>query len=88
MSPIDNPSKRTLRYKVIKLMTWSESNIKRLSAELMWILCNSDPTEFILRTGFGNAVHMLGMRGFVNIPEGNSSGGVGVATTAEEMLQQ
>jgi len=88
MSPIDNPSKRTLRYKVIKLMTWSESNIKRLSAELMWILCNSDPTEFILRTGFGNAVHMLGMRGFVNIPEGNSSGGVGIATTAEEMLQQ
>ena len=71
MNPIDAP-KGTTRWKLIKLMTWTESNVKRCSSELLWTLCDGDSKEFVLRTGFGNAVHMLGLKGLVNIPKSNS----------------
>jgi len=67
MSPVDAP-KGTIRYKLIKLMTWLESNIKRAASELLWIVCEEDPVLFVKRTGFGNAAHLLGMKGLVNLP--------------------
>mmetsp|Transcript_26089 Transcript_26089/g.62657 ORF Transcript_26089/g.62657 Transcript_26089/m.62657 type:complete len:556 (-) Transcript_26089:143-1810(-) len=69
MAPLDAP-KWTLRWKLIRLMTWIESNVKRSACELLWVLCDGDSTQFVLRTGFGNAVHFLGIRGFVNLPAG------------------
>lgn len=68
MAPLDAP-KGTLRWKLIRLMTWTESNVKRSGSELLWTLCGGDPTQFVLRTGFGNAVHFLGVKGCVTLPK-------------------
>jgi len=67
MMPMDAP-RCTIRYKLIKLMTWIETNIKRAASELLWIVCGENPDLFVKRTGFGNAVHLLGLKGMVNIP--------------------
>jgi len=69
MAPLDAP-RGTLRWRLVKLMTWLESNVKRASCELLYALCGEDGTEFVLRTGFGNAVHFLGVRGAVSLPQG------------------
>jgi len=69
MAPLDAPI-GTLRWKLIRLMTWTESNVKRSVCELLWTLCGQDSTQFILRTGFGNAIHFLGIKGIVNLPAG------------------
>jgi hypothetical protein len=69
MAPLDAP-KGTLRWKLIRLMTWTESNVKRSGCELLWTLCDDDATQFVLRTGFGNAVHFLGIKGCVSLPSG------------------
>lgn len=68
MHPIDAPV-GTIRWKLIKLMTFSESNVKRCASELLWKICREDPGEFVLRCGFGNAVHMLGIKGLYTIPK-------------------
>lgn len=67
MHPIDAPV-GTTRWKLIKLMTFAESNVKRCASELLWKICREDPGEFVLRCGFGNAVHMLGIKGLYSIP--------------------
>ncbi|KAL7538396.1 hypothetical protein ACHAXR_011412 [Thalassiosira sp. AJA248-18] len=69
MAPLDAP-RGTLRWKIIRLMTWTDSNVKRTACELLWTLCGEDSTRFVLRTGFGNAIYFLGVRGLVNLPEG------------------
>ena len=68
MHPLDAPV-GTTRWKLIKLMTWTESNVKRTASELLWSLCNKDPNQFMLRCGFGNAVHLLGIKGLYKIPK-------------------
>lgn len=67
MALLDAP-KGTLRWHMIRLMTWVESNVKRAASELLWSVCDEDSTQFVLRTGFGNAIHFLGMKGFVKLP--------------------
>ena len=67
MHPLDAPQ-GTLRYKLIRLMTWTESHIKRYASELLWALCDEDPKEFVLRTGLGNAMAFLGAKGMVQLP--------------------
>jgi hypothetical protein len=67
MGPLDAPP-GTLRHKLIKLMTWTESYIKRCTGELMWTLCASDPKEFVFRVGVGNALPILNQRGLATIP--------------------
>ncbi len=62
MHPLDAPQ-GTTRWKLIKLMTYTESNVKRCSGELLWTLCGKDSQEFVFRCGFGNAVHLLGIKG-------------------------
>lgn len=69
MAPLDAP-RGTLRWKLIRLMTWIDSTVKRAACELLWTLCDEDATEFVLRTGFGNAVHFLGNKGLVPLPAG------------------
>ncbi|KAL7439541.1 hypothetical protein ACHAXM_006758 [Skeletonema potamos] len=71
MAPLDAP-KGTVRWKLIRLMTWIDSSVKRSACELLWTLCDEDATEFVLRTGFGNAVYFLGNKGLVNLPAGVS----------------
>jgi hypothetical protein len=69
MAPLDAP-RGTVRWKLIRLMTWIDSTVKRAACEFLWTLCNEDATEFVLRTGFGNAVHFLGNKGLVPLPAG------------------
>ena len=67
MQPLHAPS-GTMRWKLIKLMTYTESNVKRCASELLWSVCKSDPNEFVLRCGFGNACHMLSIKGLYKVP--------------------
>jgi hypothetical protein len=67
MAPLDAPS-GTLRWRLIRLMTWRESNVKRSACELLWALCGGNSTQFVLRTGFGNAIYFLGIKGCVKLP--------------------
>ena len=67
MHPLDAPQ-GTLRWKLIRLMTWTESNIKRYASELLWALSEQDPKEFVHRTGLGNAMAFLGAKGMVQLP--------------------
>lgn len=48
--------------------TPASSNTSRVSAELMWHLCQQSGAEFMKRTGLGNAVGFLQMKGLINIP--------------------
>jgi hypothetical protein len=68
MHPLDAPV-GTTRWKLINLMTWTESNVKRCASEFLWNICRKDPNQFMLRCGFGNAVHMLGIKGLYKIPK-------------------
>lgn len=67
MKPLDAPQ-GTLRCKLVQLMTWPQSHIKRFTGELLWSLCEADSQEFIARVGMGNAVAILGARGLVRLP--------------------
>ncbi len=67
MAPLNAP-RGTLRWKLIQLMTWAETTVKRSACELLWALCDGDSTQFVLRTGFGNAIHFLGIKGCVSLP--------------------
>lgn len=67
MGPLDAP-KGTLRRKLTSLMTWTESHIKRCTGELLWTICSSDPNEFVHRVGFGNALPILSLKGFAQMP--------------------
>lgn len=67
MSPLDAPG-GSLRWKLTRLMTSTESYSKRAAGELMWTLCACNAREYILRTGFGNAYPILGLKGYVQLP--------------------
>jgi hypothetical protein len=67
MSPLDAP-KDTLRGKLVTLLSWAESYIKRCAAELLWTICNSDATEYVHRVGLGNALPLLNAKGLASMP--------------------
>lgn len=67
MGPLDAPE-GTLRRKLCTLLTWPESHIKRCTGELLWTLSGSNPTEFVHRVGFGNALPILASKGFAQMP--------------------
>jgi hypothetical protein len=69
MTPEDAPE-GTLRWKLIRLLTWPQSHIKRFAAELLFLLCRSDPQEFARRVGMGNAMPFLSSLGCVELPPG------------------
>lgn len=64
IDPTDAPS-NTLRGELIKLIISIDSNVKRCVSELIFKLCNSDSDEYVYRTGFGNAVALLQMKGLI-----------------------
>lgn len=65
--PADAP-KHTLRCNLIKCMTSSDTNVKRLSSELLWALCGSDGGEFCKRVGWGNACWWFSVMGVIKVP--------------------
>jgi hypothetical protein len=67
MGPLDAPA-GTLRRKLCTLLTWPEGHIKRCTGELLWTLCSSEPTEFVNRVGFGNALPILSVKGLAQMP--------------------
>ena len=67
MGPLDAP-KGTLRGKLVLLLSWAESYIKRCTAEFLWTLCNSDATEYVHRVGMGNALPLLNAKGLASLP--------------------
>lgn len=72
MSPLLKYSAESLTGRMIQLLTWPQSHIKRFTGELLWVLSGSKPQEYVARVGMGNAVMILGARGLVQIP-GQSS---------------
>lgn len=69
MQPADAPD-GTLRHKLIRLLTWPQGHIKRFAAEILWLLCNSNPQEFGRRVGMGNALPFLTANGYAQMPTG------------------
>jgi hypothetical protein len=67
MGPLDAP-KDTLRGKLVMLLSWAESYIKRCTAEFLWALCNSSANEYVHRVGMGNALPLLNAKGLASIP--------------------
>ncbi len=67
MGPLDAPE-GTLRRNICRLLTWPEGHIKRCTGELLWTLSSSNPTEFVHRVGFGNALPLLSVKGFAKMP--------------------
>jgi hypothetical protein len=67
MGPLDAPND-TLRGRLVILLSWAESHIKRFAAELLWTLCNSDATQYVHRVGMGNALPLLNAKGLASIP--------------------
>ncbi|CAB1108356.1 unnamed protein product [Ectocarpus sp. CCAP 1310/34] len=64
--PVDAP-KGTLRARLLKQMTATESSSKTAVSDLLFNLC-ADEEEFITRCGFGNAVNTLRLRGMISVP--------------------
>lgn len=62
MAPLDAPE-GTLRWKLIRLLTWPQGFIKRLAGELLFVLCHGQVDEFVRRVGMGNAMPLLGLKG-------------------------
>lgn len=48
---------------LIKFLTCLESNLKRCTGELLLALCDDDTNEFTARCGYGNAAHMMAIKG-------------------------
>lgn len=72
VAPLDAP-KGTLRWKVIQLLTWPQSFVKRLAGELLWTLSGNQQQVFVRRVGMGNALPTLGLKGLVQMPPGLNS---------------
>eukprot|EP00903_Cladosiphon_okamuranus_P007566 g7340.t1 len=64
--PVDAP-KGSLRARLLKQMTATESSSKTAVSELLFNLCG-DEEEFTTRCGFGNAVNTLRLRGKISVP--------------------
>jgi hypothetical protein len=67
MKPLDAP-KGSLRAKMIRLLTWPQSHIKRFAGELLWVLCDQDSAKFVRTVGMGNAIAILGSKGVIDLP--------------------
>eukprot|EP00752_Nemacystus_decipiens_P003150 g2917.t1 len=65
--PVDAP-KGSLRARLLKQMTATESSSKTAVSDLLFNLCGADEEEFTTRCGFGNAVNTLRLRGKISVP--------------------
>lgn len=64
MDPTDIPE-GSLRSNLIGLMTSLDSVLKRYCAELLYALCEEGTGEFVGRTGFGNAIALMQIKGLI-----------------------
>jgi Guanine nucleotide exchange factor synembryn len=64
MDPSDIP-KGTLRARLIGSMISLDSLLKRYCAELLYALCDKNTGEFVSRTGFGNAIALMQIKGLI-----------------------
>eukprot|EP01038_Epipyxis_sp_PR26KG_P004494 gene4494-6350_t len=64
MDPTDAPID-TYRGQLISLMTSFDNHIKRYSSELLYLLCDENADEFVHRTGFGNAIALMQIKGLI-----------------------
>lgn len=64
MDPTDIPE-GTLRARLVRSMTSLDSLLKRYCAELLYALCDKDTGEFVSRTGFGNAIALMQIKGLI-----------------------
>lgn len=64
-----------LRNKLVRLMTHLDTDVKRVAAEFLFVLCSESVPRFIKYTGYGNAAGLLAARGLVvgGRPEGQYS---------------
>jgi Guanine nucleotide exchange factor synembryn len=58
----------TLRRNLVSLLTSPQSFVKRCTGELLFLLCHSQPREFVHRVGMGNALPLLASKGLVQLP--------------------
>jgi hypothetical protein len=64
-----------LRNKLVKLMTDSNVNVKRLSAQFLFILCKENVGRLVKYSGFGNSAGLLADAGLMLAPVDRSAGG-------------
>jgi Guanine nucleotide exchange factor synembryn len=64
MDPTDIP-KGTLRARLVGSMISLDSLLKRYCAELLYALCDKNTGEFVSRTGFGNAIALMQIKGLI-----------------------
>lgn len=64
MDPTDIPP-GTLRAHLINMMTSLDDVLKRYCAELLYELCEKETGEFVSRTGFGNAIALMQIKGLI-----------------------
>ncbi|XP_028342258.1 chaperone Ric-8A isoform X2 [Physeter macrocephalus] len=64
-----------LRNKLVRLMTHLDTDVKRVAAEFLFVLCSESVPRFIKYTGYGNAAGLLAARGLMagGRPEGQYS---------------
>ncbi|XP_031517936.1 synembryn-A isoform X1 [Papio anubis] len=64
-----------LRNKLVRLMTHLDTDVKRVAAEFLFVLCSESVPRFIKYTGYGNAAGLLAARGLMagGRPEGRYS---------------
>lgn len=57
----------TLRHHLVSKMTSieGEGQVSRCAAELLFALCEENKDEFVVRTGFGNAIALLQVKGLL-----------------------
>ncbi|CAM9227686.1 unnamed protein product [Scytosiphon promiscuus] len=65
--PVDAP-RGSLRARLLKQMTATESSSKTAVSDLLFNLCADEAEEFTTRCGFGNAVNTLRLRGKISVP--------------------
>ncbi|KAH9101727.1 hypothetical protein AeMF1_021583 [Aphanomyces euteiches] len=65
--PMNPPplTKGSLHESFCSFMTSTDTELKRCVSEFLYTLCRSNATEFTMRTGMGNAVALLRLKGFV-----------------------
>lgn len=64
MDPTDIPT-GTLRARLVGSMISLDSLLKRYCAELLYALCDKNTGEFVSRTGFGNAIALMQIKGLI-----------------------
>lgn len=72
----------TLRNKLVRLMTSPSIQIKKLVANLLFVLCKENAARLVKYTGYGNAAGLLASMGLMR--GGTSEGGANYSSDSED----